>query len=49
VLARRCAPSVCVILDSGDRLELRAGLPADLGSVGVLDSDGRVIRDAHAA
>lgn len=49
VLARRCAPSVCVILDSGDRLELRAGLPADLGSVGVLDGDGHVLRGAHAA
>ncbi len=49
VLARRCAPSVCVLLGSGDRLELRAGLPADLGSVGVLDGDGRVIRGAHAA
>jgi len=49
VLARRCAPSVCVIIDSGDRVELRAGLPADLGSVGVLDDDGRVIRGAHAA
>ena len=49
VLARRCAPSVCVLLGAGDRLELRAGLPADLGSVGVLDGDGRVIRGAHAA
>jgi hypothetical protein len=49
VLARRCAPNVCVILDSGDRLELRAGLPADLGSVGVLDGEGRVLRGAHAA
>jgi hypothetical protein len=49
VLARRCAPSLCVMLDSGDRLELRAGLPAELGSVGVVDVDGRVIRGAHAA
>jgi hypothetical protein len=49
VLARRCAPSVCVILESGDRLELRAGLPADLGSVGVLDGDGRLLRGASAA
>jgi hypothetical protein len=49
VLARRCAPSVCVILDSGDRLELRAGLPADLGKVGVLGGDGHVLRGAHAA
>jgi hypothetical protein len=49
VLARRCAPNVCVILDAGDRLELRAGLPADLGSVGVLDGEGQVIRGAHAA
>jgi hypothetical protein len=49
VLVQRCAPSVCVILDSGDRLELRAGLPADLGRVGVLDGDGHVLRGAHAA
>lgn len=49
VLARRCAPSLCVILDSGDRLELRAGMPADLGSVGVVDNDGRVIRGSQAA
>jgi hypothetical protein len=49
VLARRCAPSVCVLLDAGDRLELRAGRPADLGSVGVVDGDGRVLREANAA
>ena len=49
VLARRCAPSVCVLLDSGDRLELRSGLPADLGSVGVVAADGRVLRGAAAA
>lgn len=49
VLARRCAPSVCVLLDSGDRLELRSGLPADLGSVGVIADDGRVLRGAVAA
>ena len=49
VLARRCAPSVCVLLDSGDRLELRSGLPADLGSVGVIADDGRVLRGAAAA
>lgn len=49
VLARRCAPSVCVLLDAGDRLELHAGQPADLGSVGVVDGDGRVLRGAAAA
>jgi hypothetical protein len=49
VLARRCAPSVCVLLDPGDRLELRSGLPADLGSVGVVSGDGRVLRGAAAA
>ena len=49
VLARRCAPSVCVLLDTGDRLELRSGLPADLGSVGVVTGDGRVLRGAAAA
>jgi hypothetical protein len=49
VLARRCAPSVCVLLDAGERLELRAGRPADLGSVGVVDGDGRVLRGANAA
>jgi hypothetical protein len=49
VLARRCAPSVCVLLDPGDRLELHSGRPADLGSVGVVDGNGRVIRGAEAA
>jgi hypothetical protein len=49
VLARRCAPSVCVLLDSGDRLELRSGLPTDLGTVGVVAADGRVLRGAAAA
>jgi hypothetical protein len=49
VLAQRCAPSVCVVLDAGDRLELRAGRPADLGSVGIISSDGRVLRGAQAA
>jgi hypothetical protein len=49
VLARRCAPSTCVLLDAGDRLELHSGLAADLGSVGVVDSDGRVLRGAAAA
>ena len=49
VLARRCAPSVCVLLDPGDRLERRSGLPADLGSVGVVTADGGVQRGAAAA
>jgi hypothetical protein len=49
VLARRCSPSVCVLLDGGDRLELQAGRPADLGSVGVITGEGRVLRGAAAA
>jgi hypothetical protein len=49
VLARRFAPSVCVLLDSGDRLELRSGLPADLDRVGVVAADGRRVRGAEAA
>ncbi len=49
VLARRCAPSVCVLLDPGDRLELHSGRLADLGSVGVVTEDGRVLRGAQAA
>ena len=49
VLARRCAPSVCVLLDAGDRLQLHSGRPADLGAVGVVADDGRVLRGAHAA
>lgn len=49
ILAQRCAPSVCVLLDAGDRLELRAGRPTGLGSVGVIAADGRVLRGAQAA
>ncbi|MHB8488536.1 MAG: hypothetical protein ACYDCS_02640 [Candidatus Dormibacteria bacterium] len=49
VLAQRCAPSACVLLDAGDRLPLRAGRPADLGSVGMITADGRVLRGAAAA
>ncbi len=49
VLARRCAPSVCVLLDPGDRLELRSGRLADLTSVGVVAEDGQVLRGAQAA
>jgi len=49
VLARRCAPSVCVVLDPGDRLELTSGHPADLGSVTVIHPDGRMGRGATAA
>jgi hypothetical protein len=49
VLARRCAPSVCVLLDPGDRLELHSGRLADLGAVGVVAEDGRVLRGAQAA
>jgi hypothetical protein len=49
VLARRVAPAVCVLFDPGDRLELHAGSPVDLGSVGVVASDGRLLRGAQAA
>ncbi len=49
VLAQRCAPSACVLLDAGDRLELQSGRPADLGSVGVVTEDGRVLGGAEAA
>jgi hypothetical protein len=49
VLAQRCAPSACVLLDTGDRLELHAGRPADLGSVGVVTGEGRVLRGVEAA
>jgi hypothetical protein len=49
VLARRCAPSLCVLLDAGDRLQLHSGRPADLGAVGVVAHDGRVLRGAQAA
>lgn len=49
VLAQRCAPSVCVVIEAGDRLELRAGRPADLGSVGIVSGDGLVLRGAQAA
>lgn len=49
LLARRCAPSICVLLDAGDRLELQSGSPADLGMVGVVAEDGQVLRGAHAA
>ena len=49
VLALRCAPSICVLLDPGDRLELTSGRPADLDAVGVIHPDGRLQRGAHAA
>ena len=49
LLARRAAPSVCVVLDAGDRLELTAGRAADLGAVGVIAPDGRVLRGERAA
>ena len=49
ILAQRCAPSACVLLDAGDRLELHAGRPADLGSVGVVTGEGRVLRGVEAA
>jgi hypothetical protein len=49
LLASRAAPSACVVLDPGDRLELSSGEAADLGSVGVVAADGRVLRGAQAA
>lgn len=49
LLAARFAPSVCVVLDAGDRLELSSGLPADLGAVGIVAPDGRLVRGAEAA
>jgi hypothetical protein len=49
LLAARFAPSVCVVLDAGDRLELSSGLPADLGAVGVVAPDGRLVRGTEAA
>ena len=49
LLAGRAAPSVCVLLDPGDRLELSSGQPSDLGSVGVIAPDGRLLRGAQAA
>jgi hypothetical protein len=48
-LARRFAPSVCVLLDAGDRLELNSGMPAELDAVGVIAPDGRLLRGAEAA
>ncbi len=48
VLARRAAPSVCLVLDAGDRLELSSRHPADLGSVGVIAPDGRLLRERAA-
>ncbi len=49
LLAARFAPSVCVVLDPGDRLELSSGLPADLSAVGIVAPDGRLVRGAEAA
>jgi len=49
LLASRAAPSVCVLLDPGDRLELSSGQPANLGSVGVVAADGRLLRGTQAA
>jgi hypothetical protein len=49
LLAGRSAPSVCVVFDPGDRLELISGRPADVGSVGVIAPDGRLLRGEQAA
>jgi hypothetical protein len=49
LLAARFAPSVCVVLDSGDRLELSSGVPADLSAVRIVAPDGRLLQGAEAA
>jgi hypothetical protein len=49
LLARRCAPNVCVVLDAGDRLQLHSGQPAGLDAVRVITPDGRVVQGAEAA
>jgi hypothetical protein len=49
LLAGRAAPSLCVVVDPGDRLELSSGRPADLGSVGVIAPDGRLLRGEQTA
>ncbi len=49
LLALRCAPGVCVLLDPGDRLELELGRAAALASVGVIRPDGGVQRGTEAA
>lgn len=49
LLAARFAPSVCVVLDAGDRLELSSGRAADLNAVGIVAPDGRLVRGAEAA
>jgi hypothetical protein len=49
VLASRAAPGVCVLLDPDDRLELSSGRPANLGAVGVIAPDGRLLRGVQAA
>jgi hypothetical protein len=49
LLARRSAPSVCAVFDPGDRLQLISGRPADLGAVGVIAPDGRLLQGEQAA
>jgi hypothetical protein len=49
LLAARFAPSVCVVLDAGDRLELSSGLATDLNAVGIVAPDGRLVRGTEAA
>jgi len=49
LLAGRAAPSVCLVFEAGDRLELTSGRPAELGSVAVVAPDGRLLRGEQAA
>jgi hypothetical protein len=49
VLAGRCVPNVCVVLDAGDRLQLQSGQPSGLEAVRVITPDGRVVQGAEAA
>ncbi|MBV9099928.1 MAG: hypothetical protein JOZ46_07040 [Candidatus Dormibacteraeota bacterium] len=48
LLARRCAPRACVLLDDGDRLACADGAP-DLDSARVIGLDGVIRRPAEAA
>lgn len=49
MLARRCAPRVCVLLDAGDRVEYTAAGQLDLSGARVVMPDGAVRSDAAAA
>ena len=49
LLARRCAPRMCVLLDSGDRVRWDERHLADLRGTRVLAPDGTIRRGAAAA